>query len=88
MMWGWPNMVGGLFGGFGFIWMIFVFLFVIAIITGIIILIVWAVRRSSGIQQPQPKSISTAEEILKERYAKGEITKEQYESMKKDLGVN
>jgi len=85
MMWGWPNMMGGLFGGFGFIWMIFIFLFVIAIIAGVIILIVWAVRRSSSIHQSQQKSISTAMEILKERYAKGEITKEQYENMKKDL---
>jgi len=85
MMWGWPNMMGGLFGGFGFIWMIFIFLFVIAIIAGVIILIVWAVRRSSSMQQPQQKSISTAMETLKERYAKDEITKEEFENIKKDL---
>ena len=85
MMWGWPNMMGGLFGGFGFIWMIFIFLFVIAIIAGVIILIVWSVRRSSSMQQPQQKSISTAMETLKERYAKGEITKEEFENIKKDL---
>ena len=85
MMWGWPNRMGGLFGGFGFIWMIFIFLFVIAIIAGVIILIAWAVRRSSRMQQPQQESISTAMETLKERYAKGEITKEEFENIKKDL---
>ena len=85
MMWGWPNMMGGLFGGFGFIWMIFTFLFVLAIIAGVIILIVWAVRRSGGMQQPQQKSVSTVMETLKERYAKGEITKEEYENIKKDI---
>jgi putative membrane protein len=84
-MWGWPNMMGGLFGGFGFVWMIFIFLFVIAIIAGVIILIAWAVRRSSSMEQPQQKSISTAMETLKERYAKGEITKEEFENIKKDL---
>ena len=85
MMWGWPNMMGGIFGGFGFIWMIFIFLFVIAIIAGVIILIVWAIRRSSGIQQSQQKPVSTAMETLKVRYAKGEIKKEEFENIKKDL---
>ena len=32
------------------------------------------------------ESKNSALNILQERYAKGEITKEQYEGMKKDLG--
>jgi len=85
MMWGWPNMMGGLFGGLGIIWMILVFLFVIAIIAGIIILIIWAVKRSGATHEPYQKSESIALEKLKERYAKGEITKEEYENIKKDI---
>jgi putative membrane protein len=85
MMWGWPNMMGGLFGGLGIIWMILVFLFVIAIIAGIIILIIWAVKRSGATHEPNQKSESIALEKLKERYAKGEITKEEYENIKKDI---
>ena len=77
MMWGWP-MMG--FGGFG---MIFGFIFFVAIVIGVILLIVWLVRRS-GYSVTEKTSIHSLE-ILKERYAKGEITKEQYESMKKDL---
>ena len=84
MMWGgWPNMMGGLFGGFGFIWMIFIFLFILAIIAGIIILIVWAVRKAGSTQKTSQESIDKAIQTLKERYAKGEITKEEYEEMKK-----
>lgn len=30
----------------------------------------------------------TPQEILRERYARGEITKEEYEEMRKDLGYN
>jgi len=85
MMWGWPNMMGG-FGGFGFIWMIFIFLFTLAIIAGVIILIIWAVRRAGSSHEPQYKYAGNAIEILRERYAKGEITKEEYENMKKDIG--
>ena len=52
---------------------------------GIIALIVWAVTRlarhetHSGGGKPDPL------DIARERYAKGEITKEQYEQLKKDL---
>jgi putative membrane protein len=80
MMWGWP-MMG--FGGFGSTGMIFGFIFFVAIVIGVIFLIVWLVRRAgcSATDKTSTKSI----EVLKERYAKGELTKEQYENMKKDL---
>lgn len=80
MMRGWPIMG---FGGFGGIGMIFGFIFFILIVIGVVFLIVWLVRRSSysATDRTGTKSI----ELLKERYAKGEVTKEQYENMKKDL---
>ena len=51
-------------------------LFWILVIYGIVML----VKRS-----PTSAGKNTALDILKERYAKGEITKEQFEGMKKDL---
>jgi putative membrane protein len=83
-MWGWPNMMGGYFGGMGWIGMILGFIFFIAIIAGIILFIVWIVKRTIH-SQIEPKTESKALETLKERYAKGEITKEQYEEINKDL---
>ena len=77
MMWGWP-MMG--FGGFG---MIFGFIFFVAIVIGVILLIVWLVKRSG--YSVTDKTSTHSLEILKERYAKGELTKEQYENMKKEL---
>lgn len=49
-----------------------------------VIFIVWIVREISG-KNTSSNSSSRASEILKERYAKGEITKEEFESKKKDL---
>ena len=80
----WPNMMGGFFGGFGIIWMIFMFIFWAAIITGVILLIIWAVKRANiHTETGAPKN--NALEQLKERYAKGEITKEQFEQIRKDI---
>lgn len=54
------------------------------IIGGVILLIVWLVRRTSI----APMALSgSAIEILKARYAKGEITKEQFEEMRKAIGA-
>lgn len=58
--------------GLGFI---FMFLFWCLVIWGVI-----ALFRQSG-SNDKGRSI----EILKERYAKGEITREQFETIKKDL---
>lgn len=52
---------------------------------------VWLVMRLTRGNQPQastlPSSNQTPLDILKLRYAKGEITQEQFEQMKRDLGV-
>ena len=49
-------------------------------------LIVWAVVTAGrGSNQPTGTSSDSALEILKKRYARGEITKQEYEERKKDL---
>ena len=70
---------GHMFWNFGFIGLFFMVLFW----GGIIFLIYWLVKKATGAQQPsqKPKPL----DILKERYAKGEITKTEYERKKKEL---
>jgi putative membrane protein len=60
----------GFFSGFGMI------LFWVAFIW----LIVWLINKNK-----EPEKKETPLQILKERYAKGEITKKQYENMKKEI---
>lgn len=78
-MMGLPLMGGGFGIGFGWISMI---LFWVLIIVGII----WLVRFQSSKSSYQDSDIkNNAIKILKERYAKGEITKTEFEKMKKDI---
>ncbi len=73
-------MGGGMMYGFGWIGLILN----VAIIVGIVILVVWAVKRfTSGSVSP---SGQTPREILQTRYACGEITRDQYQQMLSDLG--
>jgi putative membrane protein len=73
-------MGGGMMYGFGWIGLILN----VAIIVGIVILVVWAVKRfTSGSVSP---SGQTPREILQTRYARGEITRDQYQQMLSDLG--
>lgn len=76
MNWGnWGNYGWGM--GFGWI---FMFLFWIVVIA-VIVYVVKLVAASPKSQGPE----ETAIDILKKRYAKGEISKEEFEEMKKTL---
>jgi putative membrane protein len=75
-MW-WHHFFGGGWGVVGGIFMIVLW-------AGLIALLVWGVMKISksgggGESKKEPM------DIAKERYAKGEITKEEFEQIKKDL---
>jgi putative membrane protein len=78
-----PGMMEGRYG-MGWIWAIIMFAFWIAVIVGVIFLIRWlAITMRAGGQWA--RSEDSAFEILKRRYARGEINKEGFEKKKKDL---
>lgn len=80
MMWEYFN--GSEYGwGDPVLWMALQYILVIAAIVLIVFLVRKGVRGSTGVPPGPP----TARQILDERYAKGEIDRETYEQMKKDI---
>ena len=88
------GMMGGYgFGSFGLIGMILNLVITVGLIVGIVLLVAWLVRRlgsqggafSAG-QQPGQAAIAPRE-ILQARYARGEITREEYDRIRQELGV-
>ena len=80
---GWGMMGSGMMGGFSWWWFmpIFMILFWGLVIWGIVAL----VRGLSGPRGSDSSKADSALEVLKRRYARGEIDKEEYEEKKKDL---
>ena len=80
---GWGMMGPHMMGGFGWMWLMPIFWIVF------IGLIIWAivafVRGSSGSRGQDASKMDSALEVLKKRYARGEISKEEFEEKKKDL---
>jgi putative membrane protein len=74
-----PGMMG--WGGLGWIFMI---VFWALVIVGLIFLVKWLAGLSHS-QTMRGKGPDSAMEILRERYAKGEINKEEFEQKKRDL---
>ena len=72
MMWGNHGFMGG-----GFMW-----IFWIAVIVGIVFLVKWIVQQG---KQSESSANGNPLDIIKGRYASGEIDKEEYEQKKKDL---
>lgn len=71
-------MMGWGFTGMGFFWMLLWMLFWLAVLVGLIMLIA---RALSGFS----RSGTRAREILDERLARGEITREEYQALKAEL---
>jgi putative membrane protein len=83
MMFGYGSGVGfGLGGWLGMLGMI-------AVVIGVILLLVWLVARVAPTAQPQtpaaPSAGHDALELLRLRFARGEITEEEYRSAKRVL---
>lgn len=62
--------------GMGLIWLIFLI---------VVAYLVYKLIKSGKILAPKETTIRSAKGILDERYAKGELTREQYIQMKEDL---
>ena len=77
-----PGMMNGGYG-MGWGWSIIMMAFWIAVIVGIISLIRWVVVSTN--KGRETRAEDSAIEILKRRYASGEINKDEYEEKKKDL---
>ena len=74
------EMMGGydMMYGYGWIYMFFGILFLV----GLALLIVWLARQSGAGSGGREE---TALDILKKRYASGEINEEEFERMKRDI---
>jgi putative membrane protein len=75
--------------GWGWVGLILNLIFWVGLLAGLTLLVVWAIRRArvpSGSGQNTAGGQNTAKEILQAQYARGEITREQYELRKQDIG--
>ena len=90
----WGGCCGGFFGGmggWGIFGPIFGLLFTVGLLVGFIVLVIWAVRRltsgsaETGTQIHQSRNDQSPLDILNARYARGEITRDEYQAMKADL---
>ncbi|MFC1938517.1 SHOCT domain-containing protein [Chloroflexota bacterium] len=64
-------------------WMAFGGLLMVLFWGGVIALIIWGITKLTGRGDSSPKRSPL--DVAKERYAKGEISREEFEQLKKDL---
>jgi putative membrane protein len=77
--WGWGHPMGWMWGAWGIGMMLIMLVFWGVVIVGIVLGIRWLVS------QGKESRSDSAFEILRQRYARGEINKEEFESKRRDL---
>lgn len=82
-------MMGYWYGSLGWIGMIIKLVLSIGVIIGLVFLVIWIVKQLSNnnLGRSLVNAAPSAVEIAKERYAKGEITREEYQKLLVDLGT-
>jgi putative membrane protein len=78
-MWYWHEGMGW--------WMVFGGILMLAFWGGVIALVVWGIRNLTGRGGSESNTTETRNplDIAKERYARGEISKDEFDQIKKDL---
>jgi len=80
-MWGDMGSMMGYGGGWGFFGVLHMLLWWVLIILGIVVLVKWL----AGARGNSRTNGDRAQEILRERYARGEIDKDEYDARRRDL---
>lgn len=77
----------GMMGGYGWGYGLLHIAVTVAIIVGVVFLVIWAVRTMAvvGSHDHAPRR-SSGLDVLEERYARGEINRDEYLQKKKDIG--
>ncbi len=78
----------GNLSGWGWVGLVVNLVFWVGLLVGLTLLVVRALRRAPAyaVTIPYAGGLPTARDILQARYARGEITREQYELLKRDIG--
>ena len=77
-------MGGGVMGAMG-LWMILWVLIALAVLVLAVLGIIWLVHRAGDSVNGSPARRETADELLRRRYAAGEIDEEEYRKRRDDL---
>ena len=82
-------MMGYWYGGLGWIGMLINLVISVVLIIGVIFLVIWIVKRLSNNNSEREFNNTTlsAVDIANERYAKGWITREEFQKLLVDLGT-
>jgi putative membrane protein len=72
-------------GGWGIVMMLMMLLFWIAVIVVIVAGIRWLMTNRSGRQTMPESGAHSALDVLKTRYARGEISKKEFEEIRRDI---